>query len=148
MMKENGMPKSREIMTANPVACRVTDPIVGVADTMRKQDIGSLPVVDDRDKRLVGMVTDRDIVMKIVAAGTDVRSATVKDAMTPNPVCVRQDEEVDEAVHMMSQRRVRRLPVVDTDGKLVGIISQADIATRAHQERTTGELVEAISVRG
>jgi CBS domain-containing protein len=142
------MPKSREIMTANPVACRGNDPIVSVADTMRKQDIGSLPVIDDREQRLVGMVTDRDIVVKIVAAGTDVRSAKVKDAMTPNPVSVREDDDVDEAVQVMSQRQIRRLPVVDASGKLVGIISQADIATRAHQDRTTGELVEAISERG
>lgn len=142
------MPKSREIMTANPVACRVNDPIVGVADTMRKEDIGSLPVIDDREQRLVGMVTDRDIVVKVVAAGTDARSATVKDAMTPNPVSVREDDDVDEAVQVMSQRQIRRLPVVNASGKLVGIISQADIATRAHQDRTTGELVEAISERG
>jgi len=148
MAKEDCMPKSREIMTINPVACRVTDPIVGVADTMRKEDIGSLPVIDDREQRLVGMVTDRDIVVKIVAAGSDVRAAMVKDAMTPNPVSVREDDDVDEAVHVMSQRQIRRLPVVNASGKLVGIISQADIATRSRQDRTTGELVEAISERG
>jgi CBS domain-containing protein len=139
------MPKSREIMTPNPVACGANDPIVGVAETMRRQDIGSLPVIDDREGRLVGMVTDRDIVVKIVAAGSDVRSAKVKDAMTPNPVSVREDDDVDEAVQVMSQRQIRRLPVVDAGGKLAGIISQADIATRAHRDRTTGELVEAIS---
>jgi CBS domain-containing protein len=142
------MPKSREIMTANPVSCSADDPIVRVADTMRKEDIGSLPVVDTRERRLVGMVTDRDIVTKIVAAGADIRSATVKDAMTPNPVSVREDDDVNEAVQVMSQRQVRRLPVVDVNGKLTGIVSQADIATRAHQDRTTGELVEKISERG
>ena len=141
------MPKSREIMTANPVSCGADDSIVRVADTMRKEDIGSLPVVDSRERRLVGMVTDRDIVVKIVAAGTDIRSATVKDAMTPNPVSVREDDDVDEAVQVMSQRQVRRLPVVDANGRLTGILSQADIATKARQDRTTGELVEAISER-
>lgn len=142
------MPKSREIMTANPVSCSADDPIVRVADTMRKEDIGSLPVVDTREQRLVGMVTDRDIVTKIVAAGGDIRSATVKDAMTPNPVSVREDDDVNDAVQVMSQRQVRRLPVVDANGKLTGIVSQADIATRAHHDRTTGELVEKISERG
>jgi CBS domain-containing protein len=142
------MPKSREIMTANPVSCSADDSIVRVADTMRKEDIGSLPVVDTRERRLVGMVTDRDIVTKIVAAGGDIRSATVKDAMTPNPVSVREDDDVNEAVQVMSQRQVRRLPVVDANGKLTGIVSQADIATRAHQNRTTGELVEKISEPG
>ena len=142
------MPKSREIMTSNPVACRADDPIVGVADTMRKEDIGSMPVVDPSEQRLVGMVTDRDIVVKIVAAGGDLRSAKVKDAMTSNPVSVREDDDVDEAVQVMSKRQVRRVPVVDASGKLTGIVSQADIATRAHEDRKTGELVEAISERG
>jgi len=142
------MAKSREIMTANPVSCGADDPIVRVADTMRKEDIGSLPVVDAGQQRLVGMVTDRDIVVKIVAAGTDIRSATVRDAMTPNPVSVREDDDVNEAVQVMSQRQIRRLPVVDANGRLTGIVSQADIATRTHHDRTTGELVEAISERG
>jgi CBS domain-containing protein len=142
------MPKSREIMTSNPVACRADDPIVSVADTMRKEDIGSLPVVDPSEQRLVGMVTDRDIVVKIVAAGGDLHSAKVKDAMTSNPVSVREDDDMDEAVQVMSKRQVRRVPVVDASGKLTGIVSQADIATRAHQDRKTGELVEAISERG
>ena len=142
------MPKSREIMTSNPVACRADDPIVSVADTMRKEDIGSMPVVDPSEQRLVGMVTDRDIVVKIVAAGGDLRSAKVKDAMTSNPVSVREDDDMDEAVQVMSKRQVRRVPVVDASGKLTGIVSQADIATRAHEDRKTGELVEAISERG
>jgi CBS domain-containing protein len=141
------MPKSREIMTANPVSCHVDDSIVTVADTMRKEDIGSLPVVDSQQRRLIGMVTDRDIVMKIVAPGNDIKSATVKDAMTPNPVSVREDDDVSDAVQVMRQRRVRRLPVVDATGNLTGIVSQADIATRVHLDRTTGELVEAISER-
>jgi CBS domain-containing protein len=113
---------------------------------MRKEDIGSLPVVDG-DQRLVGMVTDRDIVVKIVATGGDVRSARVRDAMTANPVSVREDDDVDDAVQVMSQRQVRRLPVVDAGGRLTGIISQADIATRGERDATTGELVEAISER-
>lgn len=142
------MPKSREIMTANPIACRADDSIVHVADTMRKEDIGSLPVVDSGDQRLVGMVTDRDIVVKVVAAGADIRSATVKDAMTANPVSVREDDDVNEAVQVMSRRQVRRLPVVDANGKLTGIVSQADIATRGQHDRATGEMVEAISERG
>lgn len=141
------MPKSRDIMTANPVSCRVDDGIVRVADTMRKEDIGSLPVVDGQDQRLVGMVTDRDIVVKVVAAGTDIQTARVRDAMTPNPVAVREDDDVKDAVQMMSQRQIRRLPVVDGQGRLSGIISQADIATRGDHDRTTGELVEAISER-
>jgi CBS domain-containing protein len=142
------MPKSREIMTANPIACRADDPIVRVADTMRREDIGSLPVIDAGARTLIGMVTDRDIVVKIVAEGRDIQSATVKDAMTPNPVSVREDDDVNEAVQVMARRQVRRLPVVDANGKLTGIVSQADIATRAHHDRTTGELVEAISERG
>jgi len=139
------MPKSRDIMTANPVSCRVDDAIVRVADTMRKEDIGSLPVVDGQDQRLVGMVTDRDIVVKVVAAGTDIQTARVRDAMTPDPVAVREDDDVKDAVQVMSQRQVRRLPVVDGHGRLSGIISQADIATRGDSESKTSELVQEVS---
>jgi CBS domain-containing protein len=71
----------------------------------------------------------------------------VRDAMTPNPVAVREEDDVEDAVQVMSQRQIRRLPIVDEQGKLTGIVSQADIATRGHQDRTTGELVEAISER-
>ena len=133
-------------MTSNPVYCQAGDSIVSVADTMKREDVGSLPVIDARDRRrLIGMLTDRDIVIKVVARGGDIRNATVQDAMTANPLSCHVDDKIDDAVRIMSERQVRRLPVVDTNGALTGIIAQADIATREKRDNVTAELVGAIS---
>jgi CBS domain-containing protein len=93
----------------------------------------------------VGIVTDRDVVTKVVAGNRDVASATVSDAMTPNPAVCHEDDELERAVALMADRQVRRLPVVDDAGRLSGIIAQADVATRGDRDERTGELVEAIS---
>ena len=93
------------------------------------------------------MVTDRDIVVKGLAAGRS-QDATVREVMTTDVVTCREDEDVSAAVSRMADRKVRRIPVVDRDGMLQGIIAQADIATRVHRDKTTGELVEAISAPG
>ncbi len=143
------MPKCSEVMTREPVCCEPSDPIPRAAELMKREDVGSVPVVESRaDNRLVGIVTDRDIVVKLVAEGRKVESATVRDTMTPHPVCCREDDDVSRAVALMEERQVRRMPVVTADGRLSGIIAQADIATRLHRDRTTGELVEAISESG
>lgn len=143
------MPKCSEVMTREPVCCGPTDNIKDVAAVMKREDVGSVPVVEGRgDGRLVGIVTDRDIVVKVLADGRDVGSATVRDAMTADPVCCREDDDVNRAVELMEERQVRRMPVVNADGRLSGIIAQADIATRLNRDNTTGELVEAISEGG
>jgi CBS domain-containing protein len=116
---------------------------------MKAQDVGAVPVVESKTSRkLVGIVTDRDIVVKIVAGGGTVENSTIRDAMTNNPVTCQEDDEVSKAVAQMAEHKVRRIPVIDTGGMLRGIIAQADIATRVHRDKTTGELVEAISERG
>jgi CBS domain-containing protein len=136
-------------MTREPVCCEPADSISKAAEVMKREDVGSVPVVESRnDARLVGIVTDRDIVVKVVADGRNVEGTTVQDAMTPHPVCCREDDDVSRAVSLMEERQVRRMPVVGADGRLAGIIAQADIATRLHRDRTTGELVEAISESG
>jgi CBS domain-containing protein len=120
-----------------------------VAQLMKAQDVGALPVVESASNRkLVGIVTDRDVVVKVVAGGRTVEKATARDAMTNNPVTCQEDDDVSKAVSQMAERKVRRIPVVDGAGILRGIIAQADIATRVHRDKTTGELVEAISERG
>ena len=140
------MPKCSEVMTARPVCCEPEDSVSHAADMMRQHDVGSLPVVDSRDAgRLVGIVTDRDLVTKVVARNRPVDSATVKDAMTAGPATCREDDDVETAVSLMAERQVRRMPVVDGGGRLTGIIAQADVATRIHRDQKTGELVEAIS---
>jgi CBS domain-containing protein len=133
-------------MTREPICCEPGDPVTRAADLMRQHDIGSLPVVESNlDRRLVGIVTDRDLVVKVVAGDRSVESATVRDAMTPNPWSCGAEEELDRVVSLMAERQVRRMPIVDEKGNLVGIIAQADVATRANRDQRTGALVEAIS---
>ena len=140
------MPKCSDVMTAGPVCCEPGDAVTKAADMMREYDVGSLPVVESRStERLVGIVTDRDLVTKVVADNRPVDKATVRDAMTPDPATCREDEDVERAVSLMAERQVRRMPVVDGAGRLRGIIAQADIATRINRDQQTGELVEAIS---
>lgn len=139
----------RDVMTPEPACCNPSDSIVRAAQLMKTQDVGAVPVVESSSSpRLVGMVTDRDIVVKGVAAGRSVENATVNEVMTADIVTCREDDDVSEAVARMAERKVRRMPVVDASGRLRGIIAQADIATRVHQDKTTGALVEAISASG
>jgi len=140
------MSKCSDVMTRDPVCCQPGDPVARVADLMRQHDVGSLPVVDSGDSgKLVGIVTDRDLVTKVVAGSRSVESATARDAMTSNPVSCREDEDLSRAVSLMADRQVRRMPIVDQAGRLSGIIAQADVATRGNRDHRTGELVEAIS---
>ena len=143
------MARCGDVMTREPVCCEPADSIVRAAQLMKSEDVGAVPVVESRSSRkLVGIVTDRDIVVRVVAEGRTVENATVRDAMTNNQVTCREDDDVTQAVARMAERKVRRILVVDGTGTLRGIISQADIATRVHRDTTTGELVEAISEPG
>jgi CBS domain-containing protein len=135
----------RDVMTREPACCQPTDSLVSVAELMKTQDVGAVPVVDGAGRKLVGMVTDRDIVVKGLAGGRSADQATVRDVMSTDVVTCREDDDVDDAVSRMSSRKIRRVPIVDGNGALQGIIAQADIATRIHRDKTTGELVEAIS---
>jgi CBS domain-containing protein len=138
-----------DVMTREPACCEAADSIKRVAELMKSEDIGAVPVVESRSSRkLLGIVTDRDVVVKVIAAGRAIESATVRDAMSLNPVTCHEDADVSEAVSRMAERQVRRIPVVDGAGTLRGIIAQADIATRVQRDKTTGELVEAISEPG
>jgi len=143
------MARCGDVMTREPVSCEPADSIQRIAQLMKSEDVGALPVVESKTSRkLVGIVTDRDIVARVVAEGKTVEKATARDAMTNNPTTCREDDDVTQAVARMAERKVRRIPVVDGNGALQGIIAQADIATRVHRDTTTGELVEAISEPG
>jgi CBS domain-containing protein len=131
-------------MTREPVYCQPDDSVSVAADLMRTHDVGALPVVE-AGGRLVGIVTDRDLVVKVIAGDQPVDRATVRAAMSTDPATSREDDDVSDALSLMAERQVRRVPVVGADGRLVGIIAQADVATRLQQDRKTGELVEAIS---
>jgi CBS domain-containing protein len=113
---------------------------------MKTEDVGAVPVVESKaDRKPVGIVTDRDIVVNLLASGRAVEGASVRDVMTSNPVTVREEDDVNRALSAMADRKVRRILVTDDAGSLTGIIAQADIATRLHRDKTTGDLVEAIS---
>jgi len=143
------MAKCRDVMTRDPASCQPGDAISKVAGLMKQEDVGSVPVVESAGSgRLVGIITDRDIVVKVVAEGRGADTATVQDAMTPNPASCREDDDVDQALKLMKERQVRRMPIVDGSGRLAGIIAQADVATRVNKDSKTGELVEAISEAG
>jgi CBS domain-containing protein len=143
------MSKCSDVMTREPACCEAGDSVTQVASVMKREDVGSVPVVQSReDRKLIGIVTDRDLVVKVLAGGASIATATVADAMTPNPASCQESDDVSKAVGLMSERQVRRMPIVDSSGRLTGIIAQADVATRVHSDQKTGELVEAISEPG
>ena len=130
-----------EIMTREPATVRPDSTLGEVAMLMKQEDCGSLPVVDDG--RLVGIVTDRDVVVRAIAAGKDPKSTHVSDVMSADPITVRPEDSVADAEDVMRSRQVRRLPVVEDD-RLVGILVTAQVA-RHEKERATGETIKEIS---
>lgn len=140
------MAKCSEVMTPDPQCCEPGDPVTRVAEAMKQHNVGSLPVVDSQQSRkLVGIVTDRDLVTKVIAAGRDVKIATAQDAMTASPAQCRETDDVEQAIKTMAEKQIRRVPVVDGSGRLTGIIAQADVATRVSRDSQTGQMVESIS---
>jgi CBS domain-containing protein len=131
----------QETMTPNPTSVRRDLPVSEAARVMRSEDVGSLPVVEG--DRLVGVVTDRDIAVRVVAEGKNPDSISVGEIQSNDPVTVDPRQDLREALTQMARHQVRRLPVVDK-GRLVGVLAQADVA-REVGERETGELVEEIS---
>jgi CBS domain-containing protein len=131
----------RQAMTTNPRSIATTDSVVDAARVMRDEHVGSLPVVEDG--RLVGMITDRDIAIRIVAEGADPQSVKVGEIASRRVVTADPDQDLDDARGLMAQHQVRRLPVVEGD-ELVGILAQADV-TREEDPEQVGEMVEAIS---
>ena len=110
------------------------------------EDVGSVPVCSGRDStRLVGIITDRDLCLEIVAEGRDPNGITVDSCMTREPVTCRADDPLETALSRMEANQIRRIPVVDGNGTFVGIIAQADIATRVRSAKKTAEVVEEIS---
>lgn len=143
------MSNCEEIMTKHPVCCLPEDTAQQAAQLMQGEDVGPLPVVENYDtKRLVGILTDRDLVLKVVATGRNPSDTRIDELMTRNPVTCRPGDELQSTLDIMMYRQVRRVPVVDEQGVLAGIISQADIATRVGAYQKTGEVVEEISKPG
>ena len=134
--------KIREVMTSNPRAVEANAPVIEAAKLMRDQDVGIAPIVEG--DRLAGTITDRDIAIRVVAEGKDPQSTTVRDIASTQLVTIDPQQDLDEALRLMAQHQVRRLPVVEEDGRLVGIVAQADVA-REGENSKTGQVVEQIS---
>lgn len=131
-----------DVMTTRPRAVTPDTPVSQVAELMKEEDVGSIPVI--QDDRLVGMVTDRDIVVRAVAEGKDPRGMPVAEVSSRELVTVDPDQDLSDALQLMAQHQVRRLPVVDEDNHLLGVVSQADVA-REVKDKAAGELLEEIS---
>ena len=132
----------QDLMTSNPRTIGSESSVVEAAKIMGDEDVGIVPIVDG--DRLVGTITDRDIAIKVVAEGKDARSTTVGQVASRDLVTVDPQQDLDEALRLMAQHQVRRLPVVEEDGRLVGILAQADVAREA-KPKQTGRVVEKIS---
>jgi CBS domain-containing protein len=134
--------KVKELMTPRPTVVRPEDTASQAATLMKQNDCGAIPVVADGGK-LVGIVTDRDIVLRVVAAGKDPRSTPVSAVMTADPTTVSPDSSSDDAEKLMADHQVRRLPVVE-GARLVGILVTAQLARR-EDARDVGETIKGIS---
>lgn len=117
-------------------------PVSEVARMMRTDDIGAVPV--GRDDKLIGMITDRDIAMRVVAEGRNPDKTTAEEVMTEGIVYCRTHETVEDAIHLMDQRKIRRLPVIDDNKRLVGMLSLGDISHAVSRE-LSGELLHAVA---
>jgi CBS domain-containing protein len=141
------MKKCSEVMTKNPVCCLPGDLAIKAARLMQSGNIGSIPVIEnERARNLVGIVTDRDLALKILAEGRAATSTTVEEVMTRTVVTCHINDSLQKALDAMSEHQLRRIPVVDDDFKIAGIIAQADVATRVDQPEKTAEVVKEISL--
>ena len=134
--------KVSDVMSGRPRAVTPQTPLTEVAELMESEDVGSIPVVEE--DRLVGIVTDRDIVVRAIAKGKDTKGMPASAVSTRELVTVHPDDDLSDALELMARHQVRRLAVTGEDERLVGVVSQADVAREA-KEKDTGEVVQSIS---
>jgi CBS domain-containing protein len=134
--------KISEVMTPDVSFVTPDTPILEIARKMRDGDIGSTPVLED--ERLVGMVTDRDIVVRVVAEGLPTQTSSARDAMSPGVLFCYEDESIEDVLEKMGDQQIRRLPVVNRDKRLVGVVSLGDLSLTGRRKRT-GEALQEIS---
>ncbi len=133
----------RDIMSRDVEVIHPDSVLQEAAGKMKSLDVGSLPVCDNR--RLLGMVTDRDITIRAVAAGRDPKSTPVREAMTPELIYCYEDETLSEAAKLMERHQIRRLPILNRDKHLVGIVALGDIAVDSGNEKLSGTILEEVS---
>ena len=141
--------KIQDVMTRNPASVTPDAPASEAAQIMKNEDVGVVPVVENNEsRRLVGVVTDRDLAVRLVAEGRDGQSR-VRDVMSAGQLHTRgPDDDLDAAMDTMAKEQVRRIPIVDERGTLVGIVSQADVVRKASDESKAEDTIERISEPG
>ena len=132
----------RDVMTSNPCSIDAEKSVAYAAKMMKEEDVGLAPIVEG--DKLIGMLTDRDIAIRVVAEGRNPDQTKVREVASKQVVTIDPQQDLNEALRIMSKHQVRRLPVVEEDGKLVGVVAQADVA-REGDDMQTGKLVEEIS---
>jgi len=138
--------KCSEVMTVNPSCCLISDTVYQAAQLMKSEDVGPIPILTDLEsRRLEGIITDRDIVLQVVAEGRDPNNTRVNEIMSKDVYTCKVDDDAHKAVHLMEEHHVRRVPIVNEYGQLAGIVSQADVATRMGEPASTAEVVKEIS---
>jgi CBS domain-containing protein len=132
----------KDVMTSDPCTIDADKSVAYAAKMMRDEDVGVAPIVES--DKLVGMLTDRDIAVRVVAEGKDPERVTVREVASKQVVTVDPQQDLEEALRIMAKHQVRRLPVLEEDGRLVGVVAQADVA-REGDDKETGQLVQEIS---
>ena len=140
------MKKCNEVMTKNPVCCLPGDLVIKAAELMKSEHVGSIPVVENEEtKKLVGIITDRDLALKIVADKREAASTKVEMVMTCKLVTCQAEDDLQKAVDAMSENQLRRIPIVDEDNKILGIIAQADVVMHFDHPKKAAAMVKEIS---
>jgi CBS domain-containing protein len=135
--------KVREVMSQNPACCTPGDSAQTFASIMRDRDVGAVPVVaDQQSRRLIGMITDRDFCCSVVADGLDPKKTTIEQFISMNPISCRDGENIEKCERLMQDHQVRRIPVVDSEDKVIGIVSQADLALHDRPDRVSKTVAE------
>ena len=132
----------RDLMTENPCSIDADKSVTYAAKMMRDEDVGLAPILEG--DKLIGTLTDRDIAIRVVAEGKDPNEVTVREVASTKLVTIDPQQDLDEALRLMAKHQVRRLPVIEEDGKLVGVVAQADVA-REGDDTKTGRVVQEIS---
>ncbi len=135
--------KIREVMTPNPVCCVPSDSAQNVARIMRDRNIGAIPVVvNQQTRKLVGMITDRDLCCSVVVEGLDAETTEIEKFIALPPLACRDGQNVEACERLMQEHQVRRIPIVDAEDRVIGIVAQADVALKDKPERVSKTVAE------
>jgi CBS domain-containing protein len=135
--------KIKEVMTKNPQWVTSHDHLSKAAEKMKSLDVGFMPVVDDG--KISGVLTDRDIVIRSIAKHKNPENEEVSKCMSSKALCCFEDDDIQKAVSLMEEKQIRRLPVINQQKKLVGVVTIGDLALETHNQKLSGEILEKVS---